>query len=363
MPSRFRRNVVLAIFAVLLVFSVLNIFLLVGFGNLDSHVLVPFDLESLPFQDRLRHAVERSPIDPRTNHHRLMISVVNEGMLSATRNFLCSLQHAGVQPHEFLLVAFDLASYRVIKYLTSSAAFLETNLSTRGVNNQQIIEFYRFLHYRTGIALELLKLGCDVITADTDIVFLSHFAELFQGTADLEAQHDSKFDIYPNRTIPAPWKLNLGFHLWRSSPLTIQLVDRILETMKKMPKNHDQSVLRKLTMDLPMRWEGELLIVNVSSLFSLNQSDFAVRHLDGLLAVNTGGMFTHGRKKWREAAIARHVRKPVMMHFFHLGSLQEKLWTMRHAGLWFLNFFGKCPATEPKGVEWPWWDPGKNLAG
>jgi hypothetical protein len=334
---------------------------MVWLTQLDWKILVPPDLESLSFEDRIRYAVEQSPIDPRTKHHRLMISVVNYGMLTMARNFLCSLRHSGIESHEYLMIAVDFDSYEVIKYLTPSAVYLQTNLSKRAVNNQQVIQFYRFLHCRTGVALDLLKLGCDVITSDTDIVFLSHLGGLFDGSADLEAQHDSKFDIYPNRTVPPPWKLNLGFHLWRSNELTVRLVGRILEDMKAMPKSHDQSCLRKLTMNLPMRWDGELLAVDVSSLFPINQSDFVVRHLDGLLAVNTGGAFTHGYKKWRETAIAGHVRRPVLIHFFHLGSYEEKVWTMKRTGLWFLNRFGKCPATKPKGIEWPWWDPDRNV--
>jgi hypothetical protein len=361
MASKTKRKLVAAVFVVLCTFLISNIVAMVCFTQIDWTVLVPPDLEALSFEDRIRHACEHSPIDSRTKHHRLMISVVNRGMLMMALNFLCSLRHSGIASHEFLMIAVDFESYTVIKYLTPSAVYLETNLSKRAVNDQHVIQFYRFLHYRTAVALDLLKLGCDVITSDTDIVFLSHLHGLFNGHADLEAQHDSKFDIYPNRTIPPPWKLNLGFHLWRTSEMTVRIAGRILENMKKMPKSHDQSCLRKLTMDLPMKWDGELLVVDVSSLFTMNQSNFVVRHLDGLLAVNTGGVFTHGYARWREEAIAKHVRRPVLMHFFHLGSYDEKVWTMKQTGLWFLNRFGKCTATKPKGIEWPWWDPNKNV--
>jgi hypothetical protein len=196
-----------------------------------------------------------------------------------------------------------------------------------------------------------------VIIADIDIVFLSHLDGFFNGHVDLEAQHDSKSDIYPNRTIPPRWKLNLGSHLWRASDMTVRIAGRILENMKKMPKSHHQSCLRKLTM----KWDGELLVVDVSSWFPMNQLNSVVRHLDGLLAVNTGGVFTHGYARWREAAIAKHVRRPVLMHFFHLGSYDEKVWTMKHTGLWFWNRFGKCTAAKSKGIEWPWLGPNKNV--
>jgi hypothetical protein len=336
-----------------------NTFLVTTFFRADISPLVPPDLEMRDFEDRLEIAVANSPIDPRTGRHQLMLSVVNEGMLAMTRNFLCSAHQAGIAPHEFLLVAFDLPSYQAVKYLTPSAVSFIANLSRRVVNNQQVVEFYRFLHHRTRIALALLRLGCDVLTADTDIVFISHFRDLFTATADLEVQHDSKSDINPNRTIPAPWKLNLGFHMWRSSPVTVALVGEILEGMLRSPKSHDQSVLRKLTIGCPMSWEGENLVVDLTAVLGkMPGATLRVRHLDGLRAVNTGGVFKQGVEKWRNAAIGSGVRAPVVMHFFHIGGYQEKIAMMKVTQLWHLDtLFDRCAKRRPKGAGWPWWDP------
>jgi hypothetical protein len=352
-------NVLIAsAFWIILAVSVLGIWLVVQFSLRPPSSFVHRDVELLSLDERLEMACLKSPIDRLSGRHRLLIAVVNEGMLEMAQNWLCSLQHAGIEPREFLLIAFDEDSYQTMKYLTPSVVYFHAPLSKHVVNVQQIVQFYRFLHFRTGIALELLKLGCDVITSDTDIIFLSHFSSLFSGDADLEVQHDSKVDIDPNQTIPAPWKLNLGFHVWRSNNVTIRLVSQMLETMKAMPKNHDQSVLRKMTAHLPMRWDNSRIVVDLSSIFpDLHAPQLFIRHIDGLLAVNAGGMFTHGYDKWRRAATQRNIRRPALIHFFHLGSYGEKSWWMKRTRLWFLDFRGDCKPNTPKGVEWEWWNP------
>lgn len=345
--------------------SLTNVVLTLKLFSNPPEPMVPKYLQEMTFDERLKYAFDHAPIDQYTKRPRLMISVVNEGMLDMTKNFLCSLITAGIQPHEYLLFAFDLPSWEEVKYLTPSAVYLPANLSHKAVNTQQIVQFFRFLHYRTGIALELLKMGCDVITCDTDVTFISHFEPLLgDGRAHLETQHDSKFDIYPNRTIPAPWKLNLGFHIWRSSPVAIRIVQNMLNRMINSPKSHDQSVLRKMTRSLPMHWMDELLVVNLSTLFTdIPDANLTVRHMDGLRAVNPGAVFLTNTSipKWRDAAIAAGVRRPILVHWFHIGSYEEKVGLMKVKKLWFLDKSGKCAPQRATGRDWKWWDPTKTV--
>ena len=286
-----------------------------------------------------------------------MLSVVNKGMIDMTKNFLCSLFYSQVKEEEFIIFATDIESYKEISMFTSTVFYLETDLSSEAVNNQQIVQFYKFLHVRTQIAIDLLKLNCDVITSDTDIVILGDPHQLIRGDCDLEAQHDSKYNIYPEETIPAPWKLNLGFHCWRSNNITIELVTELLNKMKEMPKNHDQSVLRRITRKFPMRWTNDsVLEVNLGK----NKQDFSkvlrVRYIDGILAVNAGGVFTNNSVVWIREARKRKIRKPILCHFFHIGSLADKYYLIKKADLWFLDYRKqKCLKEPPKGAYWPWW--------
>ena len=309
------------------------------------------------YKEFLKNAVTHSPVINSTGRHRLMISVVNKGMIDMTKNFLCSLFYSKVKSNEFILFATDKESYNQIKPFFPSVFFLQTDLSKEAVNNQQIVQFYRFLHVRTQIALDILKYECDVITCDTDIVFLSHFQELIQGDADLEAQHDSKFFIYPEQTVPAPWKLNLGFHCWRSNNLTIEIVTELLEKMKTMPKNHDQSVLRKMTRKYPNRWTNDsVLELGLGPKKTPFSKVLRVRYIDGMKAVNAGGIFTNNSVTWIREARKRKIRKPTMCHFFHIGSLEDKYYIIKKANLWFLNRRkNQCLRKPPEGTEWHWW--------
>jgi hypothetical protein len=145
--------------------------------------------------------------------------------------------------------------------------------------------------------------------------------------------------------------------MWRSNAATIALVGEVLERMLRMPKSHDQSVLRKMTIGCPMSWEGENLVVDLAPL-GMPGATLRVRHLDGLLAVNTGGAFTHGFEKWRAAAIQGGVRAPIVVHFFHLGGYGEKISMMKATRLWHLEGpFDRCAKRRPKGTDWPWWNP------
>ena len=306
------------------------------------------------YEKFLAETIEKSPIIELTGRHRIILSVVNKGMLPMTKNFLCSLKYSKIRDNEFVLFAFDEESYVEVLKFTHSVFFLPSDLSKEAVNNQQIVQFYKFLHVRTGIALEYLKRGCDVITSDTDIVYLSNPQRLIRGDCDLEAQHDSKIEVYPQETIPAPWKLNLGFHAWRSNNVTIGFVEKLIEKMKSMPKNHDQSVLRKMTKKLPMKWTNDSVLE--VTLDKKTKTKLRVRYIDGLLAVNAGGVFTNNSDTWVREARRRNVKKPVLCHFFHIGSLEEKYTLQKNSGLWFLQRGeGKCRKNPPKGTKWPWW--------
>jgi hypothetical protein len=314
----------------------------------------PKETDFKSYETFLNESIANSPVIKSTGRHRIMIAVVNKGMLSMTKNFLCSLKYANVKENEYALFAFDEESFFEVRKFTNSAFYFPADLSKKAVNNQQIIYFYKFLHVRTGITLDYLKRGCDVITSDTDIVYLSNPHSLIRGDCDLEAQHDSKLEVYPQETIPAPWKLNLGFNTWRSSALTIDFVDRLIEKMKSMPKNHDQSVLRRMTKKLPMQWTNDSVLE--VTLNKKSKTKLRVRYIDGLLAVNAGGVFTNNSDTWVREARRRKVTKPVLCHFFHIGSLEEKYVIIKKSGLWFLNRGeSRCLKDPPKGTQWPWW--------
>ena len=127
--------------------------------------------------------------------------------------------------------------------------------------------------------------------------------------------------------------------------------------MIDMPKNHDQSVLRKMTRKYPMRWTNDsVLELNIGE----NKKEFSkvlrVRYIDGLLAVNAGGVFTNNSVTWIREARKKNIRKPVLCHFFHIGSLEDKYYLIKKANLWFLNYHKtKCLAKPPSGANWPWW--------
>lgn len=305
------------------------------------------------FSHIIKKAVENSPIFH--GKHRLILSMANNGMIKMAMNYLCSLKYANISSNYFILIATDPQTYLTLSPLSPSVVFYPSNLSQTAVNNKQIKKFYNFLHLRTRIAIEILKLGCDVITSDIDIVFLSDINSLFTYESDLEAQHDSKDIINPEHTNPPSWKLNLGFHLWHSSNVSIEMTKRILSMMLRMPKNHDQSVFRIMTKRLPMKWEpnSDVFSVDVSSLLGY-KSNLRIKTINGLLAVNPGGVFIKNPKKWKNAAINAGLKKPILIHFFHLGSLQEKVYMAKIHGLWF-EHHQKCLQKPPYGTNWPFW--------
>lgn len=302
-------------------------------------------------------AVKRSPVNQRTNKHTLMASVINEGMIEFGLNMLCSLQMAGVDPINHVMIALDLPSYKAVRAIGANAIYFKSNFTTNAVNNRHLIQFYDIVKVRPTIVHQLLMWDVETILIDVDIIFISNPLEFFKDNADFEVQSDSKvYYKIPSDEVPVRWEVNLGFYKIHPSQAVLKLSPIWLTRMYKAPKVQDQSALRKILKPLPHEWrDNETISVDISSLIGDEHPNLTFRFLDPMQFVNAGGIWQEGKEYWKDEAYRRKISKPVMCHFFHIGFINEKLKQMKDEDLWFIDSNLKCLKTPPAGTEWPIW--------
>jgi hypothetical protein len=133
-----------------------------------------------------------------------------------------------------------------------------------------------------------------------------------------------------------------------------------LSKMFVAPKLQDQSVLRRLLKPFPTRWLNEdTVIVSTSGLFpdDPDAANFTVRFLDPMLLTNAGGLWQEGRENWTAEAKRRGVRRPKLIHFFHMGFIKEKIALIKEQGLEFVTSSHQCLKQQTRAArEWPLWN-------
>jgi hypothetical protein len=305
--------------------------------------------------------VEKSPINPRTNRHFLMLTVLNAGMIHFGLNMLCSMQLAGIAPNHHFMICLDEESFAAVTGIGAQAVYLPSNFTNIAVNNRHIVDFYDIVKVKPTFCHQLLLWNVEVNPVDADIVFLENPLDLYDDSADLETQCDSKvyFQI-PYGQEPVPWEVNLGYYRLHPTPFVMKLMPIWLSKMFVAPKLQDQSVLRRLLKPYPTRWlNKDTVIVSTDDLFpgDPDAANFTVRFLDPMLLTNAGGLWQEGKANWTAEARRRGIRRPKLIHFFHMGFIREKVTLIRDEGLEFVTSSNQCIKEQTKAAKhWPLWN-------
>jgi hypothetical protein len=312
-------------------------------------------------------AVENAPLNPITSRRCLGLTIVNEGMIAFASNMICSAQLAGIPSNSHVFFALDDVSYDALLPLGAQAVIFATgNFTKAAVNNHHLIEFYDILKLKPTVVHQLLLWNVDAILIDADIVFLSNALTLFTDSADFEVQCDSKeYYRIPYWNLSVPWQVNLGFCKVHPTPVVMKLMPIWLQKMYAIRNIHEQSAFRRILSRRPRWWlDNETAIVDVRKLFvnERQAENLTVRFLDPMLAANAGGLWQEGRHDWIAEAKRRNIKRPVMIHFFHIGTIQAKLRSMHRKDLWFVGNDSLCAKEQPRGAAlWPLWNkPSKN---
>lgn len=69
-----------------------------------------------------------------------------------------------------------------------------------------------------------------------------------------------------------------------------------------------------------------------------------------------GGVYKEGRRGWKWQARRRGIKKPWVIHYFHIGYITSKLGAMVNNNMWFVTPDKKCVNEQTKMCkEWPIW--------
>jgi len=290
------------------------------------------------FLDDLWYFFEKTPINPISNRHYFIFTVVNSGMITFAQNWFCSLNRVIKNMNSIIVVSLDSFSHQQMVKIGANSIHLHSNFTPKAVNNRKLIDFYDIVKVRPTLLHQFLLWGAEPVLSDLDIIFLSDPFPLFKGDYDFIVQCDSK--NYTKLPISDPivdWKVNLGFYQAIPTESVMKLMPIWLTRMYNAPKMVDQSALRHILRSSNHHWIGHDTIgIN----WSKGYLKFKV--LDPMLVVNAGGVFGTGRKIWQNESHSKNISEPVLCHFFHLGSISEKLALMKHHNLWFLESENKC---------------------
>jgi hypothetical protein len=328
-----------------------------------AHVHANFSRWAVPdsVKQQLWDFTQRAPLNPRTGHRSLALTIVNEGMIDFASNMICSLQLANVSSNSHFFIALDRKAYRSMLRLNAQVLLLEGgNFTGDAVNNKRIVEFYDIVKVKPTFIHQLLLWGVEPIPIDADVVFIENVLDMFTDSADFETQCDSKeYFRIPYWNDSCPWQLNLGYYKLHPTPVIMRLMPVWLTKMYNVPKMQDQSALRKLLRPMPTRWlNNDTIVVDVRGLFGNDPvaRNITFRFLDPMLVTNAGGLWQEGKQGWKKEAKLRNIRRPRQIHFFHIGYITSKRNLIKEKELWFVQDRGDCVKRQPKGVvEWPLW--------
>lgn len=175
----------------------------------------------------------------------ILATVVNYEYLSFYHNFKCFADRLG---YKFLVYACDEKSYKYLQAdganvalydLNQGSIMKEDNLATFDEASWNKITYVKKI-----VALEILKLGYDVIFSDMDVWIVEDPMPLFiEGKKTFDYMHQA------NSMCGVPWSFysnyegNTGFYFTRSNPVTIDTWERFLLSLDhKANHTHDQTL-------------------------------------------------------------------------------------------------------------------------
>jgi hypothetical protein len=306
--------------------------------------------------------VEGAPISAPSGRRFLALTVVNEGMIGFASNMICSFQLAGIPSNYHFFIALDKVARDAMSNLNAQVLLFDTgNFTADAVNNHRLVDFYDIVKVKPTFIHQLLLWNVDAIPVDADMVFFEDAFALFRDSTDFETQCDSKeYFRIPYENDSVAWQVNLGFYKLHATSVVMKLMPIWLEKMYGIPKIQDQSALRRILRPCPTRWlNNETAIVDVRELFpgDPEAENITLRFLDPMLVTNAGGLWQEGKRDWREEAKRRRIKRPIAIHFFHIGYIKSKLDLIKRNDLWFVQDDGKCLKKPPSAaVEWPLWN-------
>ena len=314
-------------------------------------------------QDELYTMLQNAPRNPKTGRQFIMVSVLNQGMIDFSLNMYCSMRIAQIPREYHVFVALDNESFAAVEKVGAQVVLLDhANFTKNAVNNRHIIDFYDIVKVRPTVLHLFCLWNFEVIICDTDIVFLENPLPLFNDNADFEVQCDSKvFYRIPYNQNPVPWQANLGFFKLHPTPAVMSLFPIWMERMYTSPKMQDQSALRRILKPFKTQWlNNDTVIVDTRNLFMSSDeslSNITVRFLDPMYICNAGGLYQEAKEDWKLEAKLRGIKRPKLVHYFHLGSISRKYGLMKSNDMWFITALDTCISSQTHGAAtWPLWN-------
>ena len=314
------------------------------------------------FLQKLWNLVSQAPRTPNTNSKYFMCTFANFGFLTFAHTWLCSLSKTTFPTNGWALICTDYDVYTnltILPEFSSRLLYLPTNSFTKdAVTNRRLADQLDILKFKATIIHQLILWEIDCIEADVDIVFFSNPLYLFDNVTDFEFQSDSRknarFSFEPGTDVDI-WELNSGFIRFKSSPFMKEFCHMWISNLYKSRLNDQQMIGKLLFRKIPMKWTGNYsFIANTESLFQ-KPSNMTFKYLDPMLIANCGGVFNDGKPIWIEEAKRRNIKKPVLIHFFHLSTIGQKYRRIRDNGLLITPTpDGYCPDL-PSGYSFPLW--------
>ena len=302
-------------------------------------------------KEALYQALQRSPINPKTGRHVIAFTVFNKGMLDFALWNFCSMKLAGIPPNQHVFVATDEEAYASMKALNPQTVFFPSEFTREAVNVFKFLNYSEILKMKPVVAHQFLLWGAEVIQVDVDIVFLENPFEVFNDEDDLQIQSDSDVIVQYNISEPIPMKPNSGFYKFRPTPVVMKFFKEYLTKCFSNPKTREQHALSSILKAHPKKW----IDINTFCM-DYNNENMTIRYLDPLLISNAGGNRKDGKEIFANEARRRGVKRPKMVHFFHVGFIREKRSLIKDLNMSCVTADNQCKTEQPDGIKYfPWW--------
>eukprot|EP00049_Salpingoeca_infusionum_P015209 m.292234 g.292234 ORF g.292234 m.292234 type:complete len:734 (-) comp15837_c0_seq5:572-2773(-) len=161
------------------------------------------------------------------NNH-VLLSGVSYDYRDVVMSFVCNLRRLGIYD-QLILAAFDEEMYRFGFKMGLPIFYYQTDLQYRNARDMAYGSdgFKQVTKLKSKVVLEILKLGYDVTWTDTDIVWFDNpLPKMQKMESDFVVQSNAP---YPEEALPnGPLRINSGFYRVRSTPLTIDAMEKIV---------------------------------------------------------------------------------------------------------------------------------------
>ncbi|OHT14855.1 hypothetical protein TRFO_14825 [Tritrichomonas foetus] len=309
----------------------------------------------------MKKILSKAQINLQTNRTVMMFSVVNAGMIDFILNMLCSMKLAEIDPKDHVTLALDEESYKAVTDIGMQAILItKKNFSKNAVNNRHIQDFSDIVKMKLVAMHQYLNWGVEPILIDVDIIILEDPRVTFNDEADFEVQCDSQY-VYKfpldNTTEPI-WEINLGFYKVKPSQLVLEITEQWISRIFQSSSSLMQPTFKQLFMNQEKRWiTDDTFEIETSQHFQSENRTLKIRYLDPILISNAGGVFNEGKDSWKKEANRRRIKRPKLIHFFHIPFIRQKRKLIKSTDLLFTSQNDTCIAQKTdSSINFPIWN-------